>query len=348
MKKRLFLAVLVVCLIAATAPAVALAAGEPTVKFEDVTATRSNTLEGEAKIKVSISGYTGQAIIAQLQLEYASSNMKYKSIEWPSNNWTVKNPPNIANANQEKKFMVAVISPSNPITLNGDTEICTLTFEGNKGDSVNLSLINSDASYISPTLSQQINITQPAQQAATGSSTSNKGVNITVKLTLPDVSDFAYLAGSGEIDSGIFLTMTNKANGMIIYSTLDKRAITEGGNRDTTQTTPTFTFSQKNLLQGQYDVELRGRGFTTAKLDNQDCSSTKTINITTSTFKPGDVNGDGVIDIVDYTCIMSAVKNGSDSDDLKNLFDYMDFNRDNKVDLYDLRSMKSSLAKEGQ
>ena len=118
------------------------AAGNIEIIFTDVTETDLTTLSGEAKIKVSVKGAAGNVSIAQTSLNF-TGNLKYKSIQFLKGE---NNPPqcflyspNTSLANSRKQLMPSIISNSS-IPFDETTDLFILTFVGNPGETVTLSL----------------------------------------------------------------------------------------------------------------------------------------------------------------------------------------------------------------
>ena len=149
--KRLFgVLLLSLCLVTSTYPAFA-ASKNIQVVFTDVTKTDPTTLEGEAKIMISVKGAEGNVSIAQIALEF-TGKLNYKSITFLKGE---DNPPecflyspNTAQVNAEKKLMPAIISSAS-IPFEEQTDLFILTFEGTGGQSVKLSVADKDSTYCS-------------------------------------------------------------------------------------------------------------------------------------------------------------------------------------------------------
>ena len=116
------------------------------VHFEDVTASDSTTLSGEAKIKVSISGASGNTTIVQNAFKF--DGLKYKSVRFlkgennpPSGYWYA--PQDISAVNADKGFTLGIAS-KNGLNFSNNEEVFIITFSGNPGDEVTLDL-NDDA-----------------------------------------------------------------------------------------------------------------------------------------------------------------------------------------------------------
>ncbi len=332
--KRL-IALILVAAMAAAGMLPVIAEEQPGVRIvlEDVTATDTTTLAGEAKIKVSVEGVTGGVSVAQLNMAF-EGDLQYKSITYLTGS---NNPaegcalisPNAAVANAQKRVMPSIISMKTPLPFSGKTELFILTFSGEAGGAVTLRLNDLSNSYftvdgedIAPSETSEI-------AGVTASSSGNTGKEATVKVTLDKVADFAAATENGEYaSSGLELKITGE-NGYEIYTVLNNVPITKGGHRDASVTIPTFTISNTVVDGAPYTVELSGIGYVPYKATG--VLFDEPLKISTDEFIPGDVNGDGKVDAVDKQLCQAAV------DDPANATDATDFNRDGRTDKYDMQ-----------
>ncbi len=113
----------------------------------------------------------------------------------------------------------------------------------------------------------------------------------------------------------------------------------------------------ENLAKGQYNIELSGKGYKTATVNNIDITSySKRVKIGTkqnevvtkygetekenvveeypALFLAGDVNEDDIITMGDYNIVLNSIKNNENK---------YDINKDSKTDISDLATIKSSI-----
>ena len=300
--------------------------------FEDVTATDTSTLAGEAKIKVSVEGVTGDVSVAQLDLDF-DGDLDYKSITYLTGTndpaaGSALISPNTAAANAQKRMMPSIISTKTPIEFGGTEELFILTFAGEPGGVVSLELGDLDNSYFTIDGQDYSPAAVSGIENVTASDSENSGKEAEIKITLEKVPDFAAATEDGEYaPSGLELRITGE-NGSEYYTVLNNVPITKGGHRDATVTIPTFTVTNTVVDGVAYTVELSGIGYVPFKAEN--VTFDETLEITTDDFIPGDVNGDGVVDSTDKELCQAAV------DDPESATDATDFNRDGKTDKFDM------------
>ncbi|MBQ3573653.1 MAG: S-layer homology domain-containing protein, partial [Clostridia bacterium] len=316
---------------------VSAAADNIEIVLTDVTQDDQTTLLGEAKIKVSIKGAGGNVTAAQVALKF-SGELKYKSIDFLQGK---NNPPeclhiapNAALANTTGKILPGIVTNnSGSLKLNDEeTDLFVVTFTGEPGDRVELSLDNESAagSYVNAdNVFVETEEDASVSESATASDEDNEGVNAVVKLTMDKVDDFTVSTGEGYADSQILLTITNEETGSTISTRLNTVSNTKGGHYDSSSSIPTFIVETIVIGGDTYTVELSGKGYITKKLTGVDFS--EAVELTNADFVPGDVNSDGKVDFADKTAF-EEVKGGNYDNYEK---DYADFNRDGKVDNYD-------------
>ncbi len=317
-----------------------MAAPDIRVVFTDVTNSDTTTLSGEMKVKVSIEGYTGRADTLQTYINF-SGNVKYKSVEYLLDHKPFYVPQEPIKVNENKKLQLAAVGvgsgPSGAesiIDLTGNDDFCILTFEGTGDLTLTLDNDNSFVSYNNEDFASA----EATTITVSPSQSDNKGVLATVKIIFDDMS-----YAQNTADSKIKLTMTNKSTGNSYYAVLDQRSLTQGGNLDTSTSTPTCIITQ-NILAGAYDLVLEGYGYTTVQLNNQNFNGDKTLTIEQKDFRAGDIDDDGKITLADYNLFMSVYKeNYQEITGSKDALYFYDFNRDGKLDVFDLEIMKKSI-----
>ena len=297
--------------------------GEISISFEDVTATDATTQYGEAKIKVSISGAAGNTTVVQNAFSF--DGLSYKSVRFlkgennpPAGVWY--SPTDTATVNENKKFTLGIASNSG-LTFGDNEEVFVVTFSGEPGDSVTLSVDDDLTKTYCKTGDKQIFAADTASGTATASDKGNKSAEATVKLTMDKVPGFN--AGA---DTGITLKLTSETTpGYVITNTLNNTPVQDGGHRENTDI-PTFTVTNSVLDGDTYTVELFGAGYVAYKKTGVNFSSP--LEITNAEFIPGDVNGDGKVDAEDK----KAAEKSRDEE----FNEAADFDRNGKTDSVDM------------
>lgn len=328
MKIKIFAKIIAVSMSAllAFSPVFAFADGEENAKTEfiltDITDTDTTTLEGEAKILVSVKGADGKLTIAQTAFEF-DGGLSYKSVRFlkgrnnpPAGVWY---SPDAVSANEQKSFMTSILTP-NGIDVNGETELFVLTFSGESGKSVNVKISSLDDTYCVVDGAERF-AKDTAEVTAKASSKSNKGTDAKIKLTMDKVSDFS------DNDAQISINITSeKTDGYTVYTALNNTAKSKGGHRES-ESVPTFTVENTLLSGDTYTVEISGIGYVTYKKTG--VTFDDVLSVTNAEFIPGDVNADGKADSTDKAEVEKLIENGEYSI-------AGDFNRDGAVDKYDL------------
>ena len=316
---------------------VSAAADNIEIILTDVTQDDQTTLLGEAKIKVSVKGAGGSVSAAQTALKF-SGELKYKSIDFLQGK---NNPPqcfhispNVALANINGEIMPSIVTNNTgSLTFTDDiTDLFIITFAGNPGDEVTLSLNAESTAGTYCAVNDDFIETESGAQVsaeATASSEDKEGINAVVKLTMDKVDDFTVSTGNGYADSKITLTITNEDTGSMISTALNTVSTTKGGHYDSRSSVPVFIVENTVISGDTYTVELTGNGYVSYKKTGVDFS--KAVEITNADFVPGDINSDGKIDSVDKIAF-EEVKSGNYENYEK---EYADFNRDGKVNNYD-------------
>ena len=305
----------------------------------DVTADDETTLSGEAKIKVSMKGASGMMSAVQTALKF-SGKLKYKSINFligennPPECFLIS--PNTALVNNNKTLLPGIAT-----NMTGQLEISdevvdlfVITFAGNPGDSVTLSLNEEskagtycaiDGGFI------ELADDASASVSAKASKEDNKGVEGTVKLEMNLVDDFTVSTGSGYADSKITLSITNETTGSNYSTVLNTVSLSKGGHYDSNVSVPTFVVKNTFVSGHTYNIEISGSGYIPYEISGVNFDETKEISLNNSHFIPGDINSDGKVDSEDKGIFESMLSGDSNDYDV----DFADFNRDGKVDKYD-------------
>lgn len=303
--------------------------------FTDVTDTRTDVLEGEAKIMVSVKGAEGIASIAQTSLTF-SGDLKYKSITFLQGE---NNPPkcflyspNAALVNSKKMLMPSIISTDKSIEVSDITDLFVLTFEGDPEDTVTLTLEDPDKENTYCIIGgEQYNASEAVSITAAASEKAVEGKTASIQLTMDTVTDFSGPASSGYKSSGVELRITGEDNeGYTIYTVLNNANISKGGHRVGTSdsSVPTFIIENTVIKDDTYTVEISGIGYVPYVMKNVDFD--EPLELTNADFIPGDVDGDGEVTSIDRDLCTETIAE-------KEYNEACDFNRDEKVDKYDLK-----------
>lgn len=280
------------CLAFSSLPTLAAENDKIEVTLTDVTATDTTTQYGEAKIKVSIAGASGN--ITAIQNSFAFDGMDYKSAQFlkgednpPTGTWVTANAKK---ANADKKFTLGISYPSG-ISFGDSENVYIITFSGEPGDKVTLNVADNTFCVKD---GNKITASAGTSGTATASDKGNKSATATVKLTMDKVTGF-----DASADTGITLKITSETTkGYVITTTLSNTPVQENGHRESTDI-PTFTITNDVLGGDTYTVELIGAGYVTYKKTG--VTFDKALEITNADFIPGDVNGDGKVDADDKT-----------------------------------------------
>mgnify|MGYP004605075205 CR=1 FL=1 len=313
---------LAACIAFSSLPVFADGEKQITVRFEDVTATDTATQYGEAKIKVSISGANGDTTVVQNAFTF--DGMDYKSARFlkgenepPAGVWYA--PTDISAVNTEKKFTLGIASEG--IAFGDDEEVYIVTFSGEPGDEVTLSVAPELENTYCMTDGEKITVSAQESGKATASEKGNQSAEAVVKLTMDKVPGFNAAA-----DTGITLRITSETTkGYVITNTVSNKPVQENGHRESTDI-PTFTIKNSVLGGDAYTVELFGAGYVAYKKTG--VTFDKALEITNAEFIPGDVNGDGKIDADDKTA--------AEKSQTEEFNEAADFDRNGKTDSADM------------
>lgn len=313
---------LAACIAFSSLPVFADGEKQITVRFEDVTATDTATQYGEAKIKVSISGANGDTTVVQNAFTF--DGMDYKSARFlkgenepPAGVWYA--PTDISAVNTEKKFTLGIASEG--IAFGDDEEVYIVTFSGEPGDEVTLSVAPELENTYCLTDGEKITVLAQESGKATASEKGNQSAEAVVKLTMDKVPGFNAAA-----DTGITLRITSETTkGYVITNTVSNKPVQENGHRESTDI-PTFTIKNSVLGGDAYTVELFGAGYVAYKKTG--VTFDKALEITNAEFIPGDVNGDGKIDSDDKTA--------AEKSQTEEFNEAADFDRNGKTDSADM------------
>lgn len=307
------------------------------IAFEDVTDS-ADTLAGEAKVKVSITGIDGSLTLSQLKFTFSGSGT-FKSIAYSDEiNDLVKNsgggqpffvqPIDAKNANASKSFDIAFTGATKyslPVSASG-TEIAVITFSGEPGEEITLATGDLENSFcvIAPNIIEPKNHVAEAKDITVKfSNTTKKGVKLTANIDLSELKE----SGGFADDSKVNLKLTNTKNNQVRTFKLS-----DADKKDAVS----YKFEIDKLAAGTYDIALVADGFVSKALENVKLNSDKTVNLTSDNFYAGDVNADGTLSLLDYNRFISMYNAKA------SVYDGIDYNRDNSLTQYDLLAFIAS------
>lgn len=265
------------------------------VELEVVTEEDSTTLPGEAKVKVSITGLNADVNVVQANVTF-KGDLQYKSIDYLQGKVELpdkyQTATEAATANDTNEIQAAIFSLDEPLKLNGKTELFILTFKGEAGDSVTLTL-DKENTFVKSGNDKTYAKENVVSEKAVATSKANEAANAVVKIVMDKITDFAVSA-----DQPVTLTITNERTKKSVS------AVLSDDNR--TGVIPlTFTVSNDVLANDTYTVELSCNGYKTYK--NTGVDFKKELIITNTDFVPGDINKDNKIDDADKALYDKAI-----------------------------------------
>lgn len=319
------------CLAFSAMPVFAADANQIEVILTDVTETELTTLSGEAKIKVSVRGAAGD--ISEVNAAFTfNGDLDYKSVDFlkGSDDYNAGDfwaSTDRAEANAKNGFSAGFVS-STPIKADDETDLFVITFSGDSGDSVTVT-VDKDHTFLTVN-GKKVEASDNTSLSVTAIESTNESTNASVKLTMDKVPNF----NAGNADGVVTLSITNERTKNVIKTKLSDEYRGSG-------TVGSFTISNAVLKNDTYTVEISGSGYipykkTGVKFD-------KPLELTNSDFIPGDVNNDGKINDADKTKMKEIIS-------AKDYRIAADFNRDGYVNEDDaavlgISETSSSLAK---
>ena len=321
--KKFAYAAVAVCMAVSSMPVFADDPKPITVEFEDVTATDTTTQYGEAKIKVRISGASGNTTVVQNAFTF--DGLRYKSTRFlkgennpPAGVWYA--PTDIAAVNADQKFTLGIASEG--LAFGEREEVYIITFSGEPGEMVTLNVSDETDKTYCVTDGQKITAAAQESGTAVASAKGNQSAEAVVRLTMDRVPGFNAAA-----DTGITLKITSETTpGYVMTNTLSNKPVQENGHRENTDI-PTFTVRNSILGGDTYTVELFGAGYVSYRRTG--VTFDEALSITNADLIPGDVNGDGIVDAADKT----AAEKSRDEE----FNEAADFDRNGKTDAEDMK-----------
>ena len=301
------------------------------IKNVTETDTNSDTLTGEAKFKISMSGITDKLTYAQVLLGFESDSMTFKSVEYIHGNDNALNV-NVSNRviAEDKIVMPGFACATSPIEdSDGIVDMFIITFEGgSEGDSVTLTPELSDTfagiakASGTPGSSYTASLADGNEYTANASTTTNTGITAKINISMDAVKSIRSL---------------DEQNPITVSLRSDSGVTTEELTLDTTGSTPILSFEEK-VVNKEYTLEIKANGYKTYS-KTLSGNSLKNMTISTDEFMPGDVNADDKIDLQDYTLFMSVYDNELDIHP-----SLTDYDRNGITNYLDLNALKTSLA----
>lgn len=272
----------------------------------DVTESNPTTMTGEAKIKVSVKGAAGDINAMQAALDF-SGKLEYKSVDYLIKaDAPAETDPYTANAYKKVSVGFALSSAA---SFTKETDVFVLTFEGNAGDEVTVTVDNEHSFCYSASGTSYAK--GKSSVTAKSATKAKEGMDATVRIVMDKVNGF--VASS---ESGVTLRITDQDNGNVIKALLNEENRDSGSKAE-------FTVTNTVIKGNKYTVELYGIGYVTYKAE--DITFDEVLTITNKEFIPGDVDKDGKVTDEDKKAYDEIV-----SKDEYNAA--ADFNRDGYVD----------------
>lgn len=249
-----------------------MAANNIEVILTDVTSSDTSTKIGDAKIQVSIKGNVDDVSAVQAAFD-VSGDLDYTMVTY----LVEADAP--ADAKVGNKLSVG-FALDDAISLVDETAVFILTFEGDVGESVTVSVDN-EHSYCYTSNGSSVYATGTSSISARAAENAKEGLEATVKVKMDKVPDFV-----ASNESGVTLKITDQSNGNVTKTTLN------ASNRDSGSKAE-FTVTNTVIKGNKYTVEISGIGYKTYKVT--DISFDEIFVITNENFIPGDINKDGNI-----------------------------------------------------
>lgn len=279
-----------------------MAANNIEVILTDVTSSDASTKIGDAKIQVSIKGNVDDVSAVQTAFD-VSGDLDYTMVTY------LVEADATADAKVGNKLSVG-FALDEAISLTDETAVFILTFEGNAGKSVTVSVDN-EHSYCYTSNGSSVYTTGTRSITARAANNAKEGLEATVKVKMDKVPDFV-----ASNESGVTLRITDQSNGNVTKTTLN------ASNRDSGSKAE-FTVTNTVIKGNKYTVEISGIGYKTYKVT--DISFNEMLVITNKDFIPGDVNKDGNITDEDKKAYEELIASGGYNP-------AADFNRDGYID----------------
>ncbi|MBE7010957.1 MAG: hypothetical protein E7418_05655 [Ruminococcaceae bacterium] len=309
-----------------------------TVVLKNITETTQAApiLPGEAKILVSLRGIDKSINMAQFTFK-PTGNMTYKSIQY-----LVENVPGIEAESLQAiekasgevvTTAVRIGAPLATLKAEEDTPLFVITFAGEPGESMGLSLqTQNSVSYVAENF-PEIQQTVPAEpENANGISlnAATQGadpIDIQVSLKMNLVETFPILTGEKSSQSGMSIRISSDSDE---YPVNFYVPIKESSG----SAVPTMIV-ETTLIKGQtYTVEIGGPGYTTYHetivFDELLKDGTAILDLDNTDVVPGELVADGVVDGKDkaeFLRLAAAIEAGEESYTIE-----ADFDRDGKIE----------------
>lgn len=279
-----------------------MAANKIEIILTDVTSSDASTKTGDAKIQVSIKGNINDVSAVQAAFD-VSGDLDYTMVTY------LLEADAQADAKVGNKLSVG-FALDEAISLIDETPVFILTFEGDAGKSVTLSVDN-EHSYCYTSGGSSVYSVGTSSITACSAESAKEGLDATIKIKMDKVPDFV-----ASNESGVTLRITDQSNGNVAKTTLN------ASNRDSGSKAE-FTVANTVIKGNKYTVEISGIGYKTYKVT--DVTFDDTLVITNKEFVPGDVNKDGNITNEDKTAYEALIAS-------EEYNPAADFNRDGYVD----------------
>lgn len=251
------------------------------IVLDDITAEDTTVMAGEAKVRVSVSGLSGDMTISQIYFDFAG-DLKYKSVKYLTgkndpDNGSYLMAPNAASVNTSNRIPTSITSVKSPIKVEGDTQLFELTFEGTGSTSLSL---EEDPTYITVNGKDILPGSVEGDTSLTASTTGVEAVTATVNFNADDVKDFPSGSDSGYSGTGVFVTVTDTTKNIVYNTELNNVPISKGGNYDASKSGLNFVVTNEVIKGDVFEVSVSCEGYETytvsgVSFDNGDVVSIK-------------------------------------------------------------------------
>jgi len=290
------------------------------IVLTDVTDNEQTTL-GEAKVKVSVKGNISEASTIQVafsfdgELPLNDSVYCYFGDSDPETGKLVALSGSAAGKNSGT-FTVSVVDITNALSINGETDVFILSF-GTKicaGKTVTLD-VDTENTYVKSGNTKHYAadvscVPSDCNFTFTGSSTAKAAHDASIEIVMDKVNGF-----QATEERPVTVKITNEETNKVTEAIIK--------DSDRTKISPLTFMITRELIQGNYTVEIFANGYVPFVINNYDFSIT--LKVDNSKFVPGDVNGDEIINDADKTAYEKLIVENKYSAKA-------DFNCDGKTD----------------
>ena len=177
------------------------------IVLTDITEEDQTTLLGEAKIKVSVKGDVANANIIQAAFTF-SGELEYNSSEYllgedNTSEGKVQQTTDASTANSSGAFTSTIISINEPVALTNEVDAFIISFIGNPGENVNLT-VDAQNTYVKSGDTKYY-AAENISEDAVSSTTAKEAVTANIELVIDKVNGF-----TANAERPISLKITNE------------------------------------------------------------------------------------------------------------------------------------------